>query len=186
MRTKNWTVKEGNYGRRKVKETRIEVLPQAPQRGEGTWEMPPLPQRRVLRPAQKRGRGTRWGREARRPAAGGPFEKMATGIAGFAAQSIRTADAIADGPAGSGQWINSDSLDRCRKKGRSPDDSAREGFFGATENEMFYNSGQSRMAAREFVPYPEKCLIWLRERGIEESLGCKSVIDSRREIGISW
>lgn len=71
------------------------------------------------------------------------------------------------------------------KKGRSPDDSAREGFFGATENDMLYNEGRSRTAAREFVPYPEKCLIWLRERGIEESLGCKSMIDRRREIEIS-
>lgn len=71
------------------------------------------------------------------------------------------------------------------KKGRSPDDSAREGFFGATENEMLYNEGQSRMAAREFVPYPENYLIRFRERGIEESLGCKSMIDRRREIGIS-
>lgn len=101
--------------------------------------------------------------------ADGPFEKMATGIAGFApgdgkaclspaigrfdgaaiawamgasraqawpaacsakrpapspkgyaAQSVWAADAIADGPAGSGQWINSDSLDRCRKKAARP------------------------------------------------------------------
>ncbi len=71
------------------------------------------------------------------------------------------------------------------KKGRSPGNSAREGFFGAIKNEMLYNEGQPRTAAREFVPYPEKCLIWSRERGIEESLGCKSVIDRRREIGIS-
>ena len=71
------------------------------------------------------------------------------------------------------------------KKGRSPDDSAREGFFGATENEMLYNEGQPRTAAREFVPHPGKCLIRFRERRIEESLGHKSVIDRRREIGIS-
>ncbi|HAS56579.1 MAG TPA: hypothetical protein DCR94_04995 [Firmicutes bacterium] len=69
-RTKNWTIKEGNYGRRKIKETRIEVLPQVPQHGEDPQETPLLLKKRVLNLAQKRGEGTRQEREARRPAAG--------------------------------------------------------------------------------------------------------------------
>lgn len=71
------------------------------------------------------------------------------------------------------------------KKVRSPGNSAREGFFGTIENEMFYNEGQSRMTAKEFIPYLENYLIWFRERRIKESLGYKSMIDRRREIGIS-
>ena len=59
LRTKNWTIKEGNYGRRKVKETRIQALPQIPQHGEGHQEIPLLFQKRVLHLAQKRGEGTR-------------------------------------------------------------------------------------------------------------------------------
>ena len=71
------------------------------------------------------------------------------------------------------------------KKGCSPDNSACEGFFGTIKNEMFYNEGQSRMTVKEFVPYLENYLIWFRERRIKESLGYKSMIDRRRENGIS-
>ena len=71
------------------------------------------------------------------------------------------------------------------KKGCSPDNSACEGFFGTIKNEMFYNEGQSRMTVKEFIPYLENYLIWFRERGIKESLSYKSMIDRRREIGIS-
>ena len=71
------------------------------------------------------------------------------------------------------------------KKGCSPDNSACEGFFGTIKNEMFYNEGQSRMTVKEFIPYLEDYLIWFRERRIKESLGYKSMIDRRRENGIS-
>lgn len=72
------------------------------------------------------------------------------------------------------------------KKGCSPDNSACEGFFGTIKNEMFYNEGQSNMTAKEFVLYLEEYLIWFREKRIKESLGCKSMIDSRKEIGVSY
>lgn len=39
------------------------------------------------------------------------------------------------------------------KKGRSPANSACEGFSGTIENGMFYNEGQSRMTVKEFIPY---------------------------------
>ena len=71
------------------------------------------------------------------------------------------------------------------KKGCSPGNSACEGFFGAIKNEMFYNEGQSRMTVKEFIPYLENYLIWFRKRRIKESLGYKSMIDRRREIGMS-
>ena len=71
------------------------------------------------------------------------------------------------------------------EKGCSPDNSAWEGFFGAIKNEMFYNEGQSRMTVKEFIPYLEKYLIWFRKRRTKESLGYKSMIDRRREIGMS-
>ena len=41
------------------------------------------------------------------------------------------------------------------------------------------------MTVKEFIPYLENYLIWFRERRIRESLGYKSVIDRRRENGIS-
>lgn len=41
------------------------------------------------------------------------------------------------------------------------------------------------MPVKEFIPYLENYLIWFRERRIKESLGYKSMIDRRREIGIS-
>lgn len=71
------------------------------------------------------------------------------------------------------------------KKGCSPDNSACEGFFGTIKNEMFYNEGQSRTTVKEFIPCLENYLIWFRERRIKESLGYKSMIDRRRENGIS-
>ena len=69
---------------------------------------------------------------------------------------------------------------------RSKTNTRCEGFFGTTENEMFYNGGQARMTVREFIPYLENYLIWFRERRIKESLGYKSMIDRGREIGVSW
>ena len=72
------------------------------------------------------------------------------------------------------------------KKGCSPDNSACEGFFGTIKNEMFYNEDQARMTVKEFIPYLEKYLNWFREKRIKESLGYKSMIDRRREIGVSW
>jgi len=71
------------------------------------------------------------------------------------------------------------------KKGCSPDNSACEGFFGTIKNEMFYNEGQSKMTVREFIPYLENYLKWFIEKRIKESLGWKSMVDRRREIGVS-
>lgn len=42
------------------------------------------------------------------------------------------------------------------------------------------------MTVKEFIPYLEKYLIWFREKRIKESLGYVSMIDRRREIGVSW
>lgn len=39
---------------------------------------------------------------------------------------------------------------------------------------------------KEFIPYLENYLIWLREGRIKELLAHKSMIDRRREIGVSW
>lgn len=72
------------------------------------------------------------------------------------------------------------------KKGCSPDNSACEGLFGTIKNEMFYNEGQSTMTVKEFIPYLEEYLAWFREKRIKESLGYKSMIDRRKELGISY
>lgn len=68
--------------------------------------------------------------------------------------------------------------DRARVRGK--------GFFGTIKNEMFYNEGQANMTVKEFIPYLEKYLVWFREKRIKESLGYKSMIDKRKEDGVSW
>ena len=68
--------------------------------------------------------------------------------------------------------------DRARVRGKS--------FFGTIKNEMFYNEGQASMTVKEFIPYLEKYLVWFREKRIKESLGYKSMIDRRKEDGVSW
>ena len=68
--------------------------------------------------------------------------------------------------------------DRARVRGK--------GFFGTIKNEMFYNEGQANMTVKEFIPYLEKYLVWFREKRIKESLGYKSMIDRRKEDGVSW
>lgn len=70
------------------------------------------------------------------------------------------------------------------KKGCPPDNSAYEGFFGTIKSEMLCNEGQARMAAKE-SPYLENCLNRFRKKRAKESLGYKSMIDRRREIGVS-
>lgn len=72
------------------------------------------------------------------------------------------------------------------EKSYSPDNSACEGFFGTIKNEMFYYEGRLRRTMKEFIPYLENYLIWFREGRIKELLGHKSMIDRRREIGVSW
>lgn len=42
------------------------------------------------------------------------------------------------------------------------------------------------MTTNGFILYPENYLIWLREKRIKESLGYVSMIDRRREFGVSW
>lgn len=72
------------------------------------------------------------------------------------------------------------------KKGCSPDNSACEGFFGTIKNEMLCNEGQSRMSVKEFIPYLEDYLDWFRTRRIKRSLGYKSMVDNRKELGIPY
>ncbi len=72
------------------------------------------------------------------------------------------------------------------KKGCSSDNSACEGFFGTIKNEMFYNDGQSRTAVREFIPYLEDYLNWFREKRIKKTLGYKSTVDNRKELGLLY
>ena len=67
------------------------------------------------------------------------------------------------------------------KKGRSPDNSACEGFFGRMKVEMFYGERWAGWTASDFMDEIDEYIRWYNGSRIEKSLGGKSPIEYREE-----
>lgn len=72
------------------------------------------------------------------------------------------------------------------KKGRSPDNSACEGFFGLIKNAIFYGRDWRGVSIDEFITLLNSYLHWFREKRIKQKLGYKSPIQYRASIGIPF
>lgn len=70
------------------------------------------------------------------------------------------------------------------KKGCSPDNSACEGFFGRLKNEMFYKRDWKDVSINEFIEAVDNYIVWYNDDRIKQSLGYKSPIEYRRELGL--
>ena len=71
------------------------------------------------------------------------------------------------------------------KKGCSPDNSACEGFFGRTKNEMFYYRSWEGVSIAQFVDELDSYLRWYNEERIKMSLGGMSSKAYRQSIGLA-
>jgi len=71
------------------------------------------------------------------------------------------------------------------KKGCSPDNSACEGFFGRTKNEMFYYRSWEGVSIAQFVDELDSYLRWYNEERIKMSLGGMSPKAYRQSIGLA-
>ena len=71
------------------------------------------------------------------------------------------------------------------KKGCSPDNSACEGFFGRLKNEFFYYRDWQGVTYEEFVARLRKYIGYYNTRRIKKSLGWKSPLDYRRDLGLA-
>ena len=85
-------------------------------------------------------------------------------------------------------------IDRCEaagitrsmsKKGCSPDNSACEGFFGRLKNEFFYYRSWEGVTFEEFVAELGAYIEYYNEGRIKQSLGWKSPMQYRRELGLA-
>lgn len=60
------------------------------------------------------------------------------------------------------------------RKGRSPDNSRAEGFFGRLEVEFFYGRGWDDVGMREFMEMLDAYLVWYRDKRRKSDLGYMS------------
>ena len=70
------------------------------------------------------------------------------------------------------------------KKGCSPDNSACEGFFGRSKNEMFYDRTWEGVTIEEFIDILNTYIQWYSEKRIKVSLGGMSPMQYRRSLGL--
>ena len=86
------------------------------------------------------------------------------------------------------EWISiieSNGLKRSMsKKGCSPDNAACEAFFGRLKNEMFYNRNWQGVSVEEFIEQVNEYIEWYNSKRIKLSLGAKSPIRDRIDLGL--
>lgn len=86
------------------------------------------------------------------------------------------------------EWISiieSNGLKRSMsKKGYSPDNAACEAFFGRLKTEMFYNRNWQGVSLEEFIEQLNKYIEWYNSKRIKLSLGAKSPIRYRIDLGL--
>nr|WP_232244135.1 IS3 family transposase [Oligella ureolytica] len=70
------------------------------------------------------------------------------------------------------------------RKGCSPDNAACEGFFGRFKNEFLYNRDWSNVSISELIKQVNDYIQWYNEKRIKQSLGYKSPIQYRQELGL--
>lgn len=71
------------------------------------------------------------------------------------------------------------------KKGRSPDNSAMEGFFGRLKVEFFYGYDWSGWSIDEFMDALDDCIRWYNVERIKMSLGGMSPVRYRQSLGLA-
>jgi transposase InsO family protein len=69
------------------------------------------------------------------------------------------------------------------RKGCPPDNAACEGFFGRVKNEVFYGRTWTDISTDNFIVSLNKYLTWYNETRIKLSLGTKSQLQYRRDLG---
>jgi transposase InsO family protein len=69
------------------------------------------------------------------------------------------------------------------RKGCPPDNAACEGFFGRVKNEVFYGRTWTDISTDNFIDNLNKYLTWYNETRIKLSLGTKSQLQYRRDLG---
>ena len=69
------------------------------------------------------------------------------------------------------------------RKGRSPDNSRAEGFFGRLKVEFFYGRGWDDVSMGEFMEMLDTYLVWYRDKRRKSDLGYMSPMQYRRELG---
>jgi len=71
------------------------------------------------------------------------------------------------------------------RKGYSPDNAACGGFFGRLKNELFYPQSWMSTTMEQFVEALDSYIRWYNEKRIKISLGFRSPIEHRRELGLA-
>ena len=71
------------------------------------------------------------------------------------------------------------------RKGCPPDNAACEGFFGRVKNEVFYGRTWTDISTDNFIVSLNKYLTWYNETRIKLSLGAKSPLQYRRDLGLA-
>ena len=71
------------------------------------------------------------------------------------------------------------------RKGCSPDNAACEGFFGRLKNELFYSRDWLSTTIEEFIAAVDTYIRWYNESRIKSSLGFRSPVEHRRNLGIA-
>jgi transposase InsO family protein len=70
-------------------------------------------------------------------------------------------------------------------KACSPGNAACEGFFGRLKNEWFYSRDWLYTSIEEFVAALDAYIRWYNDARIKISLGSRSPVEHRRELGIA-
>lgn len=70
------------------------------------------------------------------------------------------------------------------RKGCFPDNSACEGFFGRLKNEIFYKRDWKDVSLDEFIEIINNYIKWYNETRIKQTLGYKSPVEYRKELGL--
>jgi transposase InsO family protein/transposase-like protein len=71
------------------------------------------------------------------------------------------------------------------RKACSPDNAACEGFFGRLKNELFYSRDWLSTTIEEFIAALDAYIRWYNEARVKISLGSRSPVEHRRELGIA-
>lgn len=71
------------------------------------------------------------------------------------------------------------------RKGRSPDNSACEGFFGCLTNEFFCNRDWESIAIEKFTEELDEYMRYCRGDYVKESLGWMSPMRYRKSLGLT-
>ena len=71
------------------------------------------------------------------------------------------------------------------RKGRSPDNARREGFFGRLKIEFFYGCDWAGVSIGEFIEMLDAHLKWYRDIRVKSDLNYRSPMRYRRDLGLA-